>query len=132
MGRKLYVGNLPYETNEQDLQELFAQAGLDAHAQGYPEASRGEFAGARRTFVPGHVGEGAGIEGHGGPFDRRRDLAFDGAPGTEQHEVRDGHRVAVHDGARRRSAQHEEQRRMTGRYGAAAQMRHHAARRAVR
>ena len=27
MGRKLYVGNLPYETNEQDLQELFEQAG---------------------------------------------------------------------------------------------------------
>src|SRR5678815_1677195 len=27
MGRKLYVGNIPYETNEQDLQELFAQAG---------------------------------------------------------------------------------------------------------
>jgi cold-inducible RNA-binding protein len=27
MSRKLYVGNLPYETNETDLQELFAQAG---------------------------------------------------------------------------------------------------------
>jgi len=27
MGRKLYVGNLPYETNDQDLQELFTQAG---------------------------------------------------------------------------------------------------------
>ena len=27
MGRKLYVGNLPYETNEQYLQELFTQAG---------------------------------------------------------------------------------------------------------
>jgi RNA recognition motif-containing protein len=27
MGRKLYVGNLPYETGEQDLQELFGQAG---------------------------------------------------------------------------------------------------------
>ena len=27
MGRKLYVGNLPYETNEDDLQALFAQAG---------------------------------------------------------------------------------------------------------
>jgi RNA recognition motif-containing protein len=27
MGRKLYVGNIPYDTNEQDLQELFAQAG---------------------------------------------------------------------------------------------------------
>jgi cold-inducible RNA-binding protein len=27
MGRKLYVGNIPYETNEQDLQNLFAQAG---------------------------------------------------------------------------------------------------------
>jgi RNA recognition motif-containing protein len=27
MGRKLYVGNLPYDTGEQDLQELFARAG---------------------------------------------------------------------------------------------------------
>jgi RNA recognition motif-containing protein len=27
MGRRLYVGNLPYETGESDLQELFAQAG---------------------------------------------------------------------------------------------------------
>ena len=29
MSRKLYVGNIPYETNEQDLQELFGQAGVD-------------------------------------------------------------------------------------------------------
>jgi RNA recognition motif-containing protein len=27
MSRKLYVGNLPYETGETDLQELFARAG---------------------------------------------------------------------------------------------------------
>ena len=27
MGRKLYVGNLPYEVGETDLQELFAQSG---------------------------------------------------------------------------------------------------------
>jgi RNA recognition motif-containing protein len=27
MGRKLYVGNLPFTTGEQELQELFAQAG---------------------------------------------------------------------------------------------------------
>lgn len=27
MGRKLFVGNLPYETMEQDLESLFAQAG---------------------------------------------------------------------------------------------------------
>jgi len=27
MNRKLYVGNLPYELNENDLQALFAQAG---------------------------------------------------------------------------------------------------------
>jgi RNA recognition motif-containing protein len=27
MGRKLYVGNLPYETTETDLQDLFARAG---------------------------------------------------------------------------------------------------------
>lgn len=27
MGRKLYVGNLPYQTAEQDLQDLFSQSG---------------------------------------------------------------------------------------------------------
>lgn len=27
MGRRLYVGNLPYSTGEQELQELFSQAG---------------------------------------------------------------------------------------------------------
>ena len=27
MGRKLFVGNLPFETGENDLQELFARAG---------------------------------------------------------------------------------------------------------
>jgi cold-inducible RNA-binding protein len=27
MGRKLYVGNLPYSAGEQDLQDLFAQSG---------------------------------------------------------------------------------------------------------
>ena len=27
MGRKLYVGNFPYETGETELEELFAQAG---------------------------------------------------------------------------------------------------------
>ena len=27
MNRKLYVGNLPYQTTEQDLEELFSQAG---------------------------------------------------------------------------------------------------------
>jgi cold-inducible RNA-binding protein len=27
MGRKLYVGNFPYETGEADLQDLFARAG---------------------------------------------------------------------------------------------------------
>jgi RNA recognition motif-containing protein len=27
MGRKLYVGNLPYDVGEADLQELFAQSG---------------------------------------------------------------------------------------------------------
>ena len=27
MSRKLYVGNLPYDTSEQDLQTLFAQSG---------------------------------------------------------------------------------------------------------
>jgi RNA recognition motif-containing protein len=28
MNRKLYVGNLPYQTTEEDLQQLFSQAGV--------------------------------------------------------------------------------------------------------
>jgi len=28
MGRKLYVGNLPYETGESEIQDLFARAGI--------------------------------------------------------------------------------------------------------
>ena len=27
MGKKLYVGNLPYDTGEQDLEQLFSQVG---------------------------------------------------------------------------------------------------------
>ena len=31
MSRKLYVGNLPYDTGEADLQQLFARAGTVDH-----------------------------------------------------------------------------------------------------
>lgn len=33
MGKKLYVGNLPYTTSDSDLQQLFAQHGTVASAQ---------------------------------------------------------------------------------------------------
>jgi RNA recognition motif-containing protein len=33
MGRKLYVGNLPYKTTDEELRELFSQAGAVESAQ---------------------------------------------------------------------------------------------------
>lgn len=41
MGRKLYVGNLPYETGEAELQELFARAGAVEKVTVMREASTG-------------------------------------------------------------------------------------------
>ena len=41
MSRKLYVGNLPYETNDQDLQELFATAGTVETVNVMRDASTG-------------------------------------------------------------------------------------------
>ncbi len=45
MGNKLYVGNLSYKTSEEDLQELFSQAGqvssVKIIADGYSGQSRG-------------------------------------------------------------------------------------------
>jgi len=41
MSRKLYVGNLPYETGEADLQELFARAGTVETVQVMRDMSTG-------------------------------------------------------------------------------------------
>ncbi len=35
MSRKLYVGNIPFETNENDLQELFAESTAPASAKSF-------------------------------------------------------------------------------------------------
>jgi RNA recognition motif-containing protein len=42
MGKKLYVGNLAYETTSQDLQELFAQAGVCDSAAVITDRSTGQ------------------------------------------------------------------------------------------
>ena len=41
MGRKLYVGNLPYETGEAELQELFGRAGAVEKVTVMREAATG-------------------------------------------------------------------------------------------
>ena len=41
MRRKLYVGNIPYETSETDLQDLFAQAGTVESVRVMRDASTG-------------------------------------------------------------------------------------------
>ena len=47
MGRKLYVGNFPYETGEAELQELFARAGTVETVKVMRDISRGGRAGLR-------------------------------------------------------------------------------------
>ena len=43
MARKLYVGNLPYETNDQDLSALFATAGEVEAARAHPTTAMESF-----------------------------------------------------------------------------------------
>ena len=61
MGRKLYVGNLPYTASEQDLQDLFAQAGAvdsvnvmrdmaTGRARGFAFVEMGTEEGARKAI----------------------------------------------------------------------------------
>jgi cold-inducible RNA-binding protein len=102
MGRKLYVGNLPYETGESELQELFERAGTvesvkvmrdmaTGRARGFAfvEMSNDEEAqkaisdlnefqlGGRGLTVnearPKPVGAGGGGGGYGGDSRRRRE-----------------------------------------------------------
>ena len=64
MGRKLYVGNFPYETGEAELQDLFARAGTVetvkvmrdmAHARGVDVLVDGAHA------AGGHRGDRSGV-----------------------------------------------------------------------
>jgi RNA recognition motif-containing protein len=41
MGRRLYVGNLPYTTGEAELQEIFARAGTVESVRGMRDAATG-------------------------------------------------------------------------------------------
>jgi cold-inducible RNA-binding protein len=61
MNRKLYVGNLPYETGEQDLRELFSQSGsvdtvsvmrdmATGRARGFAFVEMGTEEGARKAI----------------------------------------------------------------------------------
>ena len=65
MSRKLYVGNLPYETGEQDLRELFSQSGsvesvnvmrdmATGRARGFAFVEMGTEEGARKAIEDLH------------------------------------------------------------------------------
>lgn len=65
MGRKLFVGNLPYETVEQDLESLFAQAGevetvtvvrdrMTGRARGFAFVEMKDEAGAQKAIADLH------------------------------------------------------------------------------
>ena len=102
MGRKLYVGNLPYSASEQDLQDLFSQAGpvdsvnvmrdmATGRARGFAFVEMGSDADAQKAIDqfnntdlggrnltvnearPKTPGGGGGYGGGGGGGSRRRE-----------------------------------------------------------
>jgi RNA recognition motif-containing protein len=102
MGRKLYVGNLPYSASEQDLQDLFSQAGAvdsvnvmrdmaTGRARGFAFVEMGSDADAQKAIDqfnntdfggrnltvnearPKTPGGGGGFGGGGGGGSRRRE-----------------------------------------------------------
>jgi len=57
MGRRLYVGNLPYKATDEELRELFGQAGAVANVQVMRDATTGRARGF--GFVEMATDEGA-------------------------------------------------------------------------
>ena len=67
MGRKLYVGNFPYEVGETELQELFARAGTVETVK----VMRDMATGRSRGFAFVELSDGGGGYGGGGRDARR-------------------------------------------------------------
>ena len=59
MGRRLYVGNLPYTTGEAELQELFSKAGTVESVRVMRDAATGRARGSRWRDVRANVMTGA-------------------------------------------------------------------------
>ena len=84
MGRKLFVGNLPFDTGESDLQDLFAQAGTvdtvkvmrdmaTGRARGFAFVEMSTDAEAKRAIDQlNNFQLGGGFGGGGGDSRRRR------------------------------------------------------------
>ena len=113
MGRKLYVGNLPYSASEQDLQDLFSQAGpvdsvnvmrdmATGRARGFAFVEMGSDADAQKAIDqfnntdlggrnltvnearPKTPGGGGGYGGGGGGGSRRREPRWDAGKNQAQ------------------------------------------------
>ena len=102
MSRKLYVGNIPYETNEQDLQELFGQAGAVETVTVMRDRATGRARGFAFVEMASDEGASQAIDSlnnasYGGrnltvnearPQEARRDGGFGGPRGGRRTEPR--------------------------------------------
>lgn len=85
MGRKLYVGNLPYETTEQDLQQLFGEIGAVDSVNVMRDMATGRARGF--AFVEMGTDEGARLaieKLHDKPFGRRTLTVNEARPRPER------------------------------------------------
>src|SRR6195256_998387 len=85
MGNKLYVGNLPFNTTENELQELFAQAGAVQEVM----LMQDKFTGKSRGFAFVTMGSDADAQNaitqfHGKPFDGRNLTVNEARPREER------------------------------------------------
>jgi RNA recognition motif-containing protein len=88
MGNKLYVGNLPYTTRDDDIQQAFSPFGTVASAKVMIERDSGRSRGFAFVEMSSEAEAHAAIEGlHGQPF-AGRDLVVNEAKPQEARPAR--------------------------------------------
>ena len=92
MSMKLYVGNLAFQTNSQELQELFAQAGTVASASVVEDRETGRSRGFGFVEMSSKEEGAAAIAQFNGKELNGRNLNVNEAKPRENRNFRDGNR----------------------------------------
>ena len=95
MGRRLYVGNLPYKTNDEDLNALFSQAGAVESVRVMRDMATGRARGFAFVDMVDEAGaQKAVTQFHGQPLEGRPLVVNEARPKPEGPPVLPARRVA--------------------------------------
>jgi RNA recognition motif-containing protein len=91
MSRKLYVGNLPFQTTEADLEQLFASAGDVASVTVMRDRGTGRARGFAFVEMASDEGASAAIESlHNSSYGGRNLTVNEARPQEQRRDSRDG------------------------------------------